>query len=257
MNLHEYNQKMLDALMVDYIPQHLSGDPLQNGIQSWGREQVETVGFAVSASLAVFEKAVKAGCDALVVHHGIFPTKTMDPFTWKRWEYLAKNDLSLWSAHFVLDAHPRFGNNAQILKTIGVEVFEPYTDFSGDPWGHMGDVSEPVSTAEIVKRLGDKLSPDSIVYDFGPEKISRVAAVSGKGAPSRFSDLVDLREKGVDLYITGEVHEYNREMFREAGMSLIGGGHYHTEMFGVKALQAYTESEWGLNTVWIDDVNNV
>lgn len=257
MKLSEYDQKMIDALFIDYLPQYVDGDVLQNGIQSWGKESVEKVGFAVSASMAVFEKAVEAGCDVLVVHHGIFPTKRMDPFTWNRWEFLAQNDLTLWSAHYVLDAHPRLGNNAQILKTIGVDVFEPYADFSGAPWGHMGDLSEPVSVEEIVNRLGDKISPDSIIYNFGSEKISRVAVVSGKGAPNSFGDLMDLRDKGVELYITGEVHEYNREMFREAGIALIGGGHYHTEVFGVRALQAFTESEWGLETVWIDHVNNV
>lgn len=243
--------------MVDYLPQHVDKDRLQNGLQSWGRDKVQKVGFAVSASLEVFKKAVAAGCDALVVHHGVFPTERMDKYTWERWAYLAKNDLSLYSAHYLLDAHPSLGNNAQILKAIGVDTFEPYLDFSGSPWGHIGDLQEPASVEEIVGRLEGKLSPDTIVYDFGPKEVKRIVAISGKGAPGSFDNMLDLQAAGADLYITGEVHEWNREMFREVGMHLIAGGHYHTEVFGVRALQAYTQSEWGLETEWIDLENNV
>lgn len=257
MKLHDWNQKMEELLFVDFIPGHVEKDRLQNGIQSWGREDVRKVGFAVSASIEVFKKAVEEGCDALVVHHGILPGERMDQYTWERLAFLAKNDLTLWSAHYTLDAHPVLGNNAQILKAIGVDEFEPYVDFSGAPWGHIGNLNEPLSIQDIVARLQERMSPDTIVYDFGPELVQRIVAVSGKGAPGMFRDMFDLQQAGADLYITGEVHEWNREMFREVGMHMIAGGHYHTETFGVQALQHYSEQEWGIETAWIDLPNNV
>ena len=51
-----------------------------------------------------------------------------------------------------------------------------------------------------------------------------------------------IRDK-VDLYVTGEPHEWNRELFREAGISFFAGGHYNTEKLGVLALEAQRRIE--------------
>jgi len=58
--------------------------------------------------------------------------------------------------------------------------------------------------------------------------------------------------------VTGEVHEWNRELFREAKINFIAGGHYATEVFGVQALmsvisQKFPEVEVG----WVDLANEV
>lgn len=45
-------------------------DPyMTNGLMVKGKEKVKNIGFGVSASIALFEKAIKADCDAVIVHH--------------------------------------------------------------------------------------------------------------------------------------------------------------------------------------------
>ena len=82
-------------------------------------------------------------------------------------------------------------------------------------------------------------------------EIQRFVALRGKGAPGR-ADVEGLIRDQVDLYITGEAHEWNRELFREAGISFIAGGHYNTEKLGVLALGEVIRDRFDLEVEFID-----
>lgn len=252
----EFDQRMNETLRLPELVPFLSVDPLYNGMLTQGPEEIGVVGFGVSANIATFEAATEQGCDALIVHHGLkFVGPMLDRTTYGRFEYLIKQNLLLWSAHFLLDAHPNVGNNAQLLLAFNVNHTEPYMH-DGAPWGRVGDLETPMSVNDVFEQLKDRLSPRSVVYDVASDRpVKRIVVVSGGGAPS-LPDLDTLQDMGVDLYITGEVHEWNRDSMKEAGISLIAGGHYHTEMFGVQALMPVVES-WGLKTVWIDHENDI
>jgi putative NIF3 family GTP cyclohydrolase 1 type 2 len=65
-----------------------------------------------------------------------------------------------------------------------------------------------------------------------------------------------IRDK-VDLYITGEPHEWNRELFREAGISFFAGGHYNTEKLGVLALGEVIRGQFDVEVEFLDLPNEV
>lgn len=254
MKLQEFDNAMSELLITEELEIHLEQDPLHNGLQTRGSGEVMKVGFGVSSSLKLFEMAAEAGCDALVVHHGLkIQPGNLERLTYNRMAFLIKNDIALWSAHFVADAHPQLGNAAQMLQAIGMDAHAPYVGFENAPWGRVGSFDAPRQLSEILQELKPLLSPDTIVYDFGPHDVSTVVSVTGKGAPMEMESLM---REGVDLYLTGEVHEWHREFARESGVSIVGGGHYHTEVFGVKAIQKEVDT-WGLETVWLDLSNTV
>ncbi len=256
MTLIEFDRRMRETLVLPELAQYVPQDGLHNGLQSWGASEVSRVGFGVSANLATFELAKKEGCQAVVVHHGLkWEGPTLPRLTYDRFAFLIKNDISLWSAHFLLDAHPDIGNAAQVLLAAGAQPVELYMT-SEMPWGRVGQMSESAPLATIVERLRPRFSPRTVVYDYGPQHVHRVACATGNGAPDE-QELLWLNDHNVDLFITGEVHEQHLEMCKEAGMSLISGGHYHTETFGVQALQQVVEKEWGLQTVWLDVPNDI
>src|SRR6187402_355996 len=88
-----------------------------NGLQVEGRREVRCIVSGVTASLAFIDGAVAAGADALVVHHGLFWRGQDGRLTgWlkERVKRLLANDISLFAYHLPLDAHPEFGNNAQL-----------------------------------------------------------------------------------------------------------------------------------------------
>ncbi len=257
MTLNEFDQKMWSALAEEDTKMHISKDTMHNGLMTWGRDEIKTVGFGVSENMALYDLAIANNCDAIVVHHGIsLPPKTLDRLTFNRLATLIKNDISLWSAHYTLDAHSVLGNNAQILKLIGATPTERTiweTAKYGAPWGWVGTFDTPTTLDAILTTVAPHFSPKTVTYNFGPEQISKVAVISGAGGPSN-QDILAMKEAGIDLYITGEVREWHQEMAREAGMNIIAGGHWHTETFGVRALQQEVNS-WGLNTVWLDVQN--
>lgn len=234
-------------------------DPyMSNGLMVRGKDDVNKIGFGVSASLALFEKAKEAECDVLVVHHSFnLPSyNRYDSIFQARFGYLIKNEISLFGYHFLLDAHPAVGNNVQIIKTIGATPTTSYLH-RGNPWGWAGEFTKEQELKELEKKIKPLLSSRATIYPYGNKIVKKVVAVSGMGSPLP-SVMHDLVSESVDLFITGEVHEWNRELFKEAKINFIAGGHYHTECFGIKALLKYiTQKLPDVQTQWLDLSNEI
>jgi len=81
---------------------------------------------------------------------------------------------------------------------------------------------------------------------FGPAELARAAVVTGAGV----AWLDEAVAAGADALITGEGKQQAYHDAREAGISVFLGGHYATETFGVRALEALS-SEWGLETTYL------
>lgn len=239
-------------LVLEKIEQYMC-----NGLMVKGKEQISRIGFGVSASLELFKKAKDGNCNVIIVHHAFNPPpyNRYDQIYQDRIGFLIENKISLFGYHFLLDAHPEVGNNVQILKIIGAKTVEPYLHH-GDPWGWIGEM-DGVGLDIVEEKLKPHLSKRAVLYEYGTSKIKRVVVVSGKGAPLA-GEMQELTDGKVDLYITGEVHEWNRELFREAGINFIAGGHYATEVFGVKALMEKVKNHFPqLEVVWIELSNEV
>ena len=92
------------------------------GLQVHGREVVDTVITAVSASRALFEVAAARNAGLVVVHHGLFwdkDSRVIDPMLRERLRILFDHDINLAAYHLALDGHPKLGNNARIIEALG------------------------------------------------------------------------------------------------------------------------------------------
>lgn len=251
----------LDAFMIyDKTVNLAKIDPqMTNGMMVRGKEEIKKIGFGVSASVALFQKAAEQKCDCIIVHHSFNqpPNNRYDSIFQNRIGYLILNSISLFGFHFLLDAHPQVGNNIQILKAIGALPEKPYLH-RGNPWGWVGEFSEECELAGIVKILLPHLSKRTLLYNFGPKKIKKVVIVSGKGAPFP-QDMQELMNEKIDLFVTGEIHEWNRELFKEAKINCIAGGHYATEKYGIMALSSniHTNFKESVDVEWLDLDNEV
>lgn len=234
-------------------------DPyMTNGLLVKGKGEVGKIGFGVSASLELFEKAKDSGCDVIIVHHSfnLPPFNRHDEIFQNRFGYLLRNEISLFGYHFLLDAHPEVGNNVEILKAIGAKPIRLFFHH-GNPWGWIGEFNDAEELTAIENKLKPYVSKREVVYSFGNKKVKKVVAISGKGAPIAGA-MQDLINEKIDLYITGEVHEWNRELFREAHINLIAGGHYATETFGVKALMDKVKEKFPeISVEWLEVYNEV
>ena len=225
-------------------------DASMNGLQvdNDGRK-IKKVAFAVDASLGVFNRAHERGADFLFTHHGLFwkkPLMLVGPH-YKRIEFLIRNNLALYACHLPLDAHPLYGNNAGIATKIGLEDRKGFAILGKRNIGIMG-VIEETSIDDILQILFSKGDMPSHVLPFGTNRIRKIAILSGSGAT--FVD--EAIEKGVDLYITGEIkHEtYNKAL--EAHLNVIAGGHYNTETYGVELVKEKLECDFDIETCFIN-----
>lgn len=227
-----------------------ASDDSMNGLQV-GRtgKEVRKVVCAVDASLATFYEAAKLGADALFVHHGLFWGKSF-PLTKANYERIAvlvNHDMALLAAHLPLDAHPELGNNSTIARLLDVEQQQPFGLYHGQYIGSRGTLTMPLTIEQITERLA--LSPQTglRVLSFGKKIISTVGIVSG-GAAHEVQEAIEL---GLDAYITGEASHTMYAVCQESHMTMICGGHYATEVFGVQQVARDIQEQLGIETSFI------
>lgn len=219
-----------------------------NGLQVENSVEIKKIGFAVDAFSETFQKAVQANCQMLITHHGLiwYGLKTISGNNYQKIKYLMDNNLSLYSAHLPLDLHPEYGNNIQLAKLLGLQnIINFGYGKHNKPIGFAGETD---TTLEKIQQLLKKNKMKTLTLAFGKEKIKKVAIISG-GAAYELSEAVDWK---ADLYITGEPVHHAYIMAREGKINVIFGGHYETEVFGLKALMPLLKEKFKVEVEFID-----
>ncbi len=234
----EYARELLDLDSYhDYGPM---------GIQVMGAEEVTKIAAAVSSTLEAFERTREAGAQLLVVHHGLFwegDPRTIDFHMRARLQTLFEGDITLAAYHLALDAHPELGNNAIVARELGIQDTERFLE-----WGYGGPLADPGSLEELSSRLRRITGRQPLAFEGGPDRIERVAIITGGGAKL----IKEAAAGGYDAYITGEPAEPTLHLARELGIHFLAGGHYATETFGIKALAERLAEKLSLEWEFVD-----
>ncbi len=244
-----YLDGLLDpARFKDYCP---------NGLQVPGKAEVATLATGVTASVELFEKAIAAEADLVVVHHGLFwgskPTPIDAPMK-RRLKLLFDADMAFAAYHLPLDAHPEAGNNALIGKALGAETLTPFASHEGEPIGQLAHFpGEGIDAPVLFAKVAELTQRAPLIFDPGPDRVRSLAIVSGGGA-GYFPDAVAAR---ADAFITGEPAERVMAEAQETSTHFIAAGHYATETFGVRRLGEDLAVRFGLEHIFIDVPNPV
>lgn len=238
----------------EYLLSATIADCSLNGLQVQGRGRVRKIAFGVSANMALFERAQKAGADMIIVHHGLLWGKeqALTGTFGRRAGFLLKNDISLVGYHLPLDKHPVVGHNALLLRALKARSLKSFAQYHGQSIGFYGSVN-PVPLSKLVSRLEQVCGCKAQVFAFGPSKVKTVGAVSG-GGWSMISDGVEL---GLDAFVTGSVDEPVQELCREGHITCIALGHYNSEKIGVLALMKLVQKQFGVDVEFIDIANPI
>ncbi len=242
--------------ITDYLNSYLDiaafRDDSANGLQVENSGNVAKIGLAVDACHEAIVKSGNAGCNLLVVHHGLFWGKqelVTDNY-FKRIRSLIMADIALYAVHLPLDAHPEVGHNIQIAKKIGLSNLEPFAQYYGKLIGMKGKLKAPKSLREIASDVEKAIGHLRALLEFGPDEIHSIGIVSGSATePALFKEL---KVQGIDLYVTGEPKYGAYYLAQELGINVFYGGHYITETFGMKALGVLLEKELNIPTEFID-----
>jgi dinuclear metal center YbgI/SA1388 family protein len=225
-----------------------------NGLQLPGREEVASVVSGVSATLELFETAAERGADAVLVHHGIFwgDAGALSQVQADRLRALLVNDLSLIAYHLPLDAHAEVGNNALLIKQLGMTLAEPLGDYKGRAIGFVAECAGCSGDA-LGALIAERLEREPLHLDFGPAEISRVGVIAGS-AP----DYIEAAAAaGCDAFITGEPAERVNAMAKELGIHFYAAGHHATEKLGVRRLGELLVERFGVEHEFVDLPNPI
>jgi dinuclear metal center YbgI/SA1388 family protein len=208
--------------------------------------------------LALIEAAIEARADAIFVHHGLFWRGQDGRVTgWmkQRLQRLLAHDINLFAYHLPLDAHPEWGNNAQLGRLLG---WVSRTQFGEQSLGCLADTNfaNVQSVADhVAQALGRQVTLVDPAGEFSRaganRQVRKVAWCTG-GAQSYFEAAI---AAGADVFITGEISEPQAHLARETGVAFIAAGHHATERYGAPALAAEVARSLGLSHQFIEIEN--
>jgi len=234
-----------DELRLSEVPDYPGA---LNGLQMQGGEEVQRVAAAVDASLPVVKKAVEAGLDLLVVHHGMFwkGARPVTGATYEKFKTAMEAGLAIYSAHIPLDVHPVLGNNARLSAALELQDTEPFFEWKGTRLGIRGIF--PGSLDQLTERVTEVLGSPPHVCAAGSDAAGTVGVISGGGGEF----LAAVREAGIDTFLTGEGPHWSYTEAEELGLNVLYGGHYLTETSGVRALVDLLVGKYSLDGQFID-----
>jgi len=245
--LVRYLDTQLEAAQFrDYCP---------NGLQVEGQREVQRVVCGVTASLALIEAAIARHADTLLVHHGWFwrgEDGRVTGFRKQRMARLLAHEINLIAYHLPLDAHPLWGNNAQLAQRMGWTV---ESRFGEQNIGFLGSPAHAYETADtLTHALSAALGrPAQILGDDRHHPLRRIAWCSG-GAQGYFEQAIAM---GADVYVTGEVSEQTFHLAQETGTPCIAIGHHASERYGVQALGQHLHEQFGLDCEYVEIENPI
>jgi dinuclear metal center YbgI/SA1388 family protein len=233
------------------VDEFLSVDSSMNGLQvDNDGADVKKIAFAVDASLETFKRCADAEAGLLFVHHGLF---WGEPLALKgvhreRLRALLERNIALYAMHLPLDQHPRLGNNAALAELLGIENPEPFGLYHGKKIGYKGKLKKPLTIEEAVQAVSFMGRPPLGIFPFGKESSETCAVISG-GAPREALQALD---EGVDLYVTGESGHTVYHPALEGKLNMIAGGHYSTEVWGVRRVMEECAAGLNMDVEFID-----
>jgi dinuclear metal center YbgI/SA1388 family protein len=241
----------------DIIEKAIEKDELANGVQFHGSEDVSKVVLGVSLNEDFLCEAVKAKSEFCIFHHGYdarvwksrIPTSSQ-----KRLKLIIENKLTIMGFHYALDAHPKIGNNAVIIRELGAKI----KDTLFGEFGLVAEFSSPQAVAKLSEKCAKLFEHDILAVLSGPKQVKTIGVVSG-GAKPYAEHLAEMEEKGVELFITGEPSESVPHMMKETQINYFSGGHYATEVFGVQELGRIIKENYqnSLEVEFLDIPNSI
>ena len=243
--IHWCDQTLKSQEFRDYAP---------NGLQIEGKQHVNKILCAVTASQTAIEAAIERNADLLLVHHGYFWKGEPYPITGmrgKRIKSLIQKDISLAGYHLPLDSHPTLGNNAAIADLLLLKDIEALDPNEKHPIGNIGYLSTPMTPEAFKSFVSERLGFDAIHLPANKQLIHKVGFCTG-GAQDYITKAA---EQNCDAYISGEVSERTFYQAQELDVHYYACGHHATEKYGVQRLAKAISEQFNIEYEYFE-LNN-
>lgn len=233
-----------------------ANDYAPNGLQVAGRNTIQSICTAVTASKSIILQAANCGADALLVHHGYFwrsESPALVSMKGRRIAALMQNNMNLFAYHLPLDCHAQIGNNACIAQSLHINNLTQHPAFNTPNLLWMGEFKHERSLDSVSLQLEQIFSRKPLILEGGKHLVKKISFCSG-GA----QDLIEQASFiGADLYLSGEVSERTFYQAEELGIHYAACGHHATESFGIQTLGEYLAQQFGLKHTFLDSQNPI
>lgn len=211
----------------------LLGDPDQ---------QIDRVMTCLTVSSETVLEAIETRAQLIVSHHPM-PFKPLNRITTANLTgrlllQCARAGIAIYSPHTAWDNAAQ-GINWQLAEMLGLLKVEPLTPLenateAGIGQGRMGELSQPVSLAELRSRLSTGLGGGirwRSTHD-DSHRASKIGIICGSGG-SYWSAAA---RRGCDTLLTGEATYHQCLEAEENGVAVMMVGHFASEFFSMKKL---------------------
>jgi dinuclear metal center YbgI/SA1388 family protein len=194
--------------------------------------RVSKVMVALDASLPAIRQAAERGCDMLVTHHplifeGIKQFDLSDYYCSCIAEAI-KSNISIYCSHTNFDG-AKGGLNEHAARLCALENVREL-DMRDGYTARIGETNKPLTLKEYARKIGVAFNDDGVRTVGNPEKeIKKAVVVNGGGGGSvKYIDIAIAA--GADCFISGDIKYHVARYVKDIEFSLIGVGHYHTEL---------------------------
>lgn len=229
MNIKEFEQFILEIFTKEKLDIVEGKD--EYGFTNIGRDNIKRVGYCTNLTIESASQVVEKKVDLLITHH--------DAWEWMKgmkedcMSILKEGNISHFFIHLPLD-DADFGNNTELLKRLGFNIIDKFSNDEGMYCGRIGELDEPIEFEKLVDNIEKLLEEPVKSWKNNNNPIRRIGLITGAGFSS--NEIKEALDLGCDVYITGEKVLYTVQYAKYVNMNLIVGSHTFTEIFGVENL---------------------
>jgi dinuclear metal center YbgI/SA1388 family protein len=226
-------------------------DSSNNGLQIANSGRVSSIVVGVDASLRLLKAAKDEGADFVLCHHGLSWGDSLKRLTGLNYDLVSfaiSHNIAVYASHLPLDAHPQYGNNAQLAKLLKLHQVKPAFQYHGNTIGVTGVLPKAIPFEAFCAAIGTTVSTDYRALDFGTKTVRKIGIVSGGAAEM----IAEAKELGLDAFLTGEPSLQGYTLAENLKMNAVFAGHYATEITGVRSLASLLTRQLGIPSTVID-----
>lgn len=216
-----------------------------------GNMQVKKIGFTLDLTIETLNRATEENVDLIITHHPVI-FRPQNNFLKGNIAYeTAIRGISVISSHTCYDCAD--GGVSDILaKMIGLTNIETVETKEKPSCLRIGDIKE-ITDEDLAKTVSDKLNT-TVRLAGGRKIIKKVAVCGGSGG-----DFISCALKaGADAYVTGDLSHHHFLTAKDAGLTIIGAGHFETENISVTPLMnRVSENFHDMICVYLEQENPV
>ena len=206
-------------------------DKGEYGFTNFGCEEILKVGYCTNLTVESAEEAARNHVNLLITHHDAW--EWMSGIKEEALKILKQNNITHFYIHLPLD-DAEFGNNTSILRKLGFEVIDKFSNDEGMYCGRVGETNKPITFEELVNKIEGLLEEPVRAWKNNDRLIKKIGVVTGAGFSA--IDIKDAADLGCDIYLTGEKILYTVQYAKYRKIDLIVGSHTFTEIFGLETL---------------------